>query len=291
MPDLVAVFGETGSGKTELAERWASERGAQLVNFDAFQMVRGFDIGTSTPTNKAAYEMLDILDPEESSGVGRFIADVHPILARAFEVGQDVVLVGGTGLYGRALTEEWADLRPLPDEGLREQLEARLAEHGLGDLLSELDAIAPGTVVDRQNPVRVRRALERALQEQPPVPNRLPPFRVYKVAPQWDVSVVDLRLAQRLEQMWTGGWIEEVAQILKQKVPLSAPAFRAIGYSAIASFLLDVRPEPEVKAEILLETRQYAKRQRTWLRKEPRLHWIPGSELGTVSWPSSMSGV
>lgn len=283
MPDLVAVYGETGSGKSDLAERWASQRDAHLINFDAFQMVRGFDIGTNKPKEPSRYELIDTLDPTEQYGVGRFIRDVLPILARAYQKGQDVVMVGGTGLYARALLDEWSDLRGAPDPDLRAELEANSLEQNV----AELRQLQPEATVDWMNPVRVRRALERLRSQDEPISFSLPAFRVVKIAPEWDVADLDRRLAQRLEGMLERGWVEEVEHLLTQ-FDASCPAFRAIGYSPIAQYLNQELSIDECRETIVLQTRQYAKRQRTWLRSEQGLVRIQAESLSTAPWPGEI---
>ncbi|MBZ0212587.1 MAG: (d)CMP kinase, partial [Nitrospirae bacterium] len=130
-PLLIAVMGPTGSGKSDLAEALADRLGARLINSDAFQVYRGMDIGTGKSPRKAEYDLMDILDPSEPYGVGRFVEDASRAATVAFDFGRAAILVGGTGLYARALTEGYADLAPAPDPDLR----ARLAQTPLAALV------------------------------------------------------------------------------------------------------------------------------------------------------------
>ncbi|MBL8047638.1 MAG: tRNA (adenosine(37)-N6)-dimethylallyltransferase MiaA [Chthonomonas sp.] len=282
MPTLVAIYGETGSGKSDLAERWASERSAVLINFDAFQMYRGFNIGTNKPADLAAYELIDHKDPTEQTGVGQFIREALPILEQAFAASRDVVMVGGTGLYARALLDQWSELKPAPTPELREQLEGKSREENL----QHLKSLDPNAQVDELNPVRVRRALERALTPGESFQFSLPGFKIIKVAPQWLTEILDERIAQRAKTMLANGWIEETEHLLASGLTTACPAFRAIGYIPIARFLSGLLSASELETEIVSQTRRYAKRQRTWLRGEQGLQWE--SELDRAAWPGQM---
>jgi tRNA dimethylallyltransferase len=275
-PRLIAVTGETASGKSSLAERLADETSALLVNADAFQVYRGFDIGTSKPSDKSRYALLDLKNPEEDFGVGEWIRLALPLLEEAFGEQRDVVLVGGTGFYIRALLEGWSDMHDAPDPKLRADLEARLGTEGIAPLLEELQKLDPSAAarVDPKNPVRVRRALEKALTPSEPFHFKLPDFQMKKVRIEWPTEELDARIAKRLTEMLDAGWIAEVEALLAQGVPLECPGFRAIGYISIAKFLQGEISEEDLITEIVLKTRQYAKRQRTWLRSEKNLQTL-----------------
>src|SRR5688572_23240532 len=124
-PFLLAVMGPTASGKTDLAEHLADETGAQLINADAFQVYKGFDIGTAKSVNANRYELIDIREPDESFGVGEFVQLANAELERLFAGGTSAIVVGGTGLYVRALFEEYEAMSGPPDPQLRADLEAR----------------------------------------------------------------------------------------------------------------------------------------------------------------------
>lgn len=264
-------MGPTGSGKSGLAESLAAETGARLVNADAFQVYRGLDIGTNKPADRQRYALLDIKEPEEDFGVGEWVRLALAELAAAWEARRNVVVVGGTGLYVRALMEEYSDLRPPPDPRLRRELENRERDEGLDSLRQELLGLEPRTAVDLANPTRVRRALERALGPKPADPVQLPPFRRVKLALDPDAAALDELLRSRVASMLGDGWVEEVAVLLDRGISPSAPAMRAIGYQCVVKILGGSILRDEAETEIFLATRQYAKRQRTWLRSEPAL--------------------
>lgn len=281
VPRLIAVMGPTGVGKTDLAERLARTLDAQLVNADAFLVYRGFDIGTNKPEQHDQYDLIDIREPEADFGVGEWATLALASIREAFDRGKDAIVVGGTGFYIRALFEEYQDLQPAPDPELRAQLESTLAEQGLAAMIEELRRLDPDSAatVDPQNPMRVRRALERAMSPKQAIAIKLPPAEVFKFAIDRDPEDLDRDLTKRVTRMWDRGWPEEVADILSRGTTMRAPAMRAIGYQSLVHFVEGKRTREETEAEIALATRQYAKRQRTWLRSEPRLQMLPVSSL------------
>ncbi len=270
-PFLLAVMGPTGSGKSAVAEAVAAETGALLVNADAFQVYRGLDIGTNKPVDRSLYRLIDVVGPTEDFGVGQWVGLALDELGAAFGKGRNVVVVGGTGLYVRALFEEYADMSAAPDPELRSSLMKREEVEGSATLVAQLRDIGAADGVDLANPVRVRRALERALGTSTRIEVRLPGFRKVKVALAPPVPLLDEELPRRVNRMWEAGWPEEVEGLLDSGVPESAPSFRAIGYQSVASFLRGRSARQETEAAIAQQTRRYAKRQRTWLRSEPLL--------------------
>lgn len=264
-------MGSTGSGKSDVAEAVADRLGAVIVSADAFQVYRGFDIGTNKPQDRSRYELLDICNPSEQFGVGEFIRRCGEVLESAWGKRQAVVVAGGTGLYVRALFEGYSDMVGPPDPEIREGLVRRESEEGAEALKMELMRLDPGTRVDLANPVRVRRALERILSPKDPVTVNLPPFRRFKFGLNTDPAGHGTALSTRLDSMVARGWIEEVEGLIKQGVREKDPAMRAIGYHSWNRYLSGATTLDEAKSEILTLTVQYAKRQRTWLRKEPDL--------------------
>ncbi|HRK23079.1 MAG TPA: tRNA (adenosine(37)-N6)-dimethylallyltransferase MiaA [Fimbriimonadaceae bacterium] len=272
-PILVSVMGPTASGKTDLAEALARELDAQLINADAFQVYRGLDIGTAKPSAPARYKLLDIKDPTENFGVGEFVELASVALAEAFEAKRNAILVGGTGLYIRALTEGYAEMRPPPDPELRRMLMEREASVGLEVLAQQLIQTGPELAArtDLRNPARVRRALERVLDPRPPLKVELPNFRQKKLALNPKVEIINARIDLRIRFMVQNGWVDEVRRLVGEGIPREAPGLRAIGYRGLYDHVRGVSSLEAALQAIGLETRQYAKRQRTWLRSEPNL--------------------
>ncbi len=260
-------MGPTGSGKSAVAEVLSEQLGAILINGDAFQVYRGFDIGTNKPENRHRYRLLDIKDPAEGYGVGQFILDAIEILDGAFKAGSTVVIVGGTGLYIRALFEEYKNLFPPPSPAFRKELNELSSEEVL-DKLAKLEIPLEG---DMLNPARAKRALERLSDNRPPLEFQLPPFQKLKIGLDPDPAVLAEILDVRTEEMMAKGWVDEVRHLLERGVPVNSPAFRAIGYAEISRFLNREFDFEQLAEQIRVQTRQYAKRQRSWLRSEPAL--------------------
>lgn len=278
-------MGPTASGKTELAERIADATGAQLISADAFQAYRRFDIGTAKPVDRSRYELIDILEPDDGFGVGDWVTRALAILHRLHSKGRSAIVVGGTGLYIRALFEQYAEMAPPPDPALRAELNRRREAEGLQALAAELQLQAPeiAAKTDLKNPLRVIRALERLASPREAVPIALPYRARAKIAIQTDPAQLATSIRHRLLAMMQSGFVDEVAGILASGVRVEAPAMRAIGYRTIADQLAGNLSGTEAFDRIEVETRQYAKRQRTWLRSEPRVHWLGGANPAALA--------
>ena len=279
-PVLVAVMGPTASGKTDLAEALAERLDAQLINGDAFQAYRGMDVGTAKPERKELYELLDIKQPNEPYGVGEFCSRARSILEGLWEHGRSAVVVGGTGLYLRALFEQYSDLMPEPDPELRQRLQQKLQAEGIDALLQELWEADPEAYkrVDHRNPVRVTRALERALDRRTASPVVLPPFVRHKFGLLRNKHDLLSRIEERTRRMVQNGWVQEVQALVAEGYGPGDPGFRAIGYVEFAGYLAGRTDLEEAIATAIAETRRFAKRQRTWLRSEPGLRHLDPTE-------------
>ncbi|MBW7927737.1 MAG: tRNA (adenosine(37)-N6)-dimethylallyltransferase MiaA [Fimbriimonadaceae bacterium] len=274
-PLLIAVMGPTGSGKSDLAEALADRIGACLINSDAFQVYRGLDIGTGKSPRKAEYALVDMLDPREQYGVGAFLKDAVEACAAAFAVCRPAIVVGGTGLYTRALTEGYEELAAPPDPALRMALAARPIE----DLVAELREKDPDLAdrTDVRNPVRVRRALERIASPSVKVTAKLPDCRVVKLGLVVDPVELGKKIESRTRTMMHNGWVAEVERLRDAGVRVGDPGMRAIGYQTIWDVIEGRTTREEAVQRIAQQTTAYAKRQRTWLRSEPRLNLIERS--------------
>lgn len=262
-------MGPTASGKTEVAEALADIADAQLINADAFQIYRGMDIGTAKPERVSDYKLLNIRNPSEGFGVGEYVALARQELTECWEAERSAVVVGGTGLYMRALFEEYADMSDAPDPELRSKLDQQTLEDLVTELVSLDKTIAMR--VDLQNRVRVQRAIERIYSPKPSLPVRLPPFQKCKYAVMRDSEETNERISLRVEKMMQRGWLNEVQRLLDAGYSAADPGFRALGYQALWRHLTGEIELKEAMATTIAETRRYAKRQRTWLRTEPNL--------------------
>jgi tRNA dimethylallyltransferase len=277
-------MGPTASGKTDLAEALAEDLGAQLINADAFQAYRGMDVGTAKPKRRELYRLLDIKNPNQSYGVGEFCALARTILEELWRERRSAVVVGGTGLYIRALCEQYSGLKPEPDAALRNRLQERLSEEGPERLLAELERLDPAAYarIDRRNPVRITRALERAMDYRPSETVEIPPFTRVKLGVSVNNSVLGERIEERTRQMVQNGWVQEVLALVRAGYGPGDPGFRAIGYGELASYLAGATDLEGAIATTIAETRRYAKRQRTWLRSEPGLRQLDPTAAGLL---------
>lgn len=276
-------MGPTASGKSDLAERLATGLDAELINADAFQVYRGLNIGTAKPEQCDRYHLIDIKSPRDNFGVGEFVRLARDLLEKFFQSGRNVIVVGGTGLYVRALFEQYGDLAEAPDPNLR----AEISEMDIEEVRSRLVEIAPDVTreIDMQNPVRVRRALERALGPASRMAMHIPPFTKVKLGIVPNVHITESRIGQRAALMVQNGWTDEVKQLLANGFGPDDPGFRAIGYRAIASHVQGKIELEEAIATTIADTKRYAKRQRSWLRSEPNLKLIdPLGDVLTDAW-------
>ena len=286
-PPAVVILGPTATGKTALgiALAEALPEGGEIVNADALQVYRGLDIGTAKPTAeqraRVPHHLLDILDPTERYSAGEFARRAREAIDAVRERGRRPLVVGGSGLYLRALLE---GISPVPegDPEVRSTLRGRLDQEGLGSLRRELEEVDPATAgrLDPGDTQRTLRALEVAqvsgvplsewLARRPYGRDRLDAVRVGLTLPR---ALLYDAIEQRVAQMVRRGWVDEVARLLDRGLSPSAPGFQAIGYRQLARHLREGTPLDEEVAEIVRATRRYAKRQSTWFRKEPGIRW------------------
>lgn len=286
-PPVVTILGPTATGKTALgiALAEALPEGGEIINADALQVYRGLDIGTAKPTPeeraRVPHHLVDILDPAERYSAGQFARLAREAIADIRSRGRRPIVVGGSGLYLRALLE---GISPVPrgNPEVRARLRRRLDDEGLDALRRELEYTDPATAgrLDPGDTQRILRALEVAevsgvplsewLARQPYGENRLDAVRVGLTLPR---SLLYDAIEQRVVRMMENGWVDEVARLLDRGLSPSAPAFQAIGYRQLARHLREGTPLDEETVKIVRATRRYAKRQSTWFRKEPGIHW------------------
>jgi tRNA dimethylallyltransferase len=282
----VVIAGATATGKTALGIALAQRLpGAEIVSADSRQVYRGMDIGTAkaTAAERAAvvHHGLDLVDPDE-----RFTAADYRAAARASLAGvsrRDGIglLVGGTGLYLRTVARGLPLDRGGSDASVRAELEARLARDGLGPLVEELEARDPtgASTVDRRNPRRVVRALERVLVSgtaAPPAPEGYPgPITWLGLALERDEH--RRRIRRRVDEQFERGLLAEAAQ-LRERFPEDLPAFSAMGYREAFDVLAGRATLEQASSVDAMRTWAYARRQRTWFRSEPDIDWIAAGE-------------
>jgi tRNA dimethylallyltransferase len=287
----IFLLGATAVGKSSVALEMARARGAAILTLDAMQVYREADIGVSKPSAAERAEIphggLDLADFGEVFDVARYVEQATAFLAEQAAAGRPVIIVGGTGFYFRALTQGLCDAPPMSPE-LREELGA-LSTRELRARLERVDAPMLERL-DGENPRRLMRAIAvmemtgRSLAawqaETPPPPVR--EFRAFWLQrPKWEL---DRRIAARVDAMFAAGWVDEVRGLIARHGAEKVMAFPGIGYREIAEALA-AEPGGDgsgAKRSIITATRQYAKRQLTWFRREPKLEAVTLSSAATV---------
>lgn len=280
------LTGPTASGKTMLSIRLAKEYDCEIVCMDSMQIYRGMNIGTAKPTEEEMagipHHMLDVADPVEAFSVARYQELAEECIADIHARGKRALLVGGTGLYLRALRQPMAMGDVSADEGVRAELEALAAEEGGKQRLHDmLEAVDPETAA-RLHLNDVRRAV-RALEVHrlTGVPfSKQPQLQtesrfVYRVASlTMDRALLYARIEKRVDQMIGQGLVDEVRGLLDSGVPADCQAMKAIGYKEIVPYIRGESTWEETDYLLKLNTRHYAKRQLTWMRREEDVCWV-----------------
>lgn len=280
------LTGPTASGKTALSIRLAKEYDCEIVCMDSMQIYRGMNIGTAKPTEEEMagipHHMLDVADPVEAFSVARYQGLAEECIADIHARGKRALLVGGTGLYLRALRQPMAMGDVSADEGIRAELEALAAEEGGKQRLHDmLEAVDPETAA-RLHLNDVRRAV-RALEvyRLTGVPfSKQPQLQTesrfaYRVASlTMDRALLYGRIEKRVDQMIGQGLVDEVRGLLDSGVPADCQAMKAIGYKEIVPYIRGESTWEETDYLLKLNTRHYAKRQLTWMRREEDVCWV-----------------
>lgn len=280
------VAGATATGKTALAVTLAGEiPGAEIVSADSRQVYRGMDVATAKPTPDqlaaAPHHCLDLVDPDEPFTAAHYQRAAMAALADIAGRGGIALLVGGTGLYLRAVGRGLPLDQDDTDPGLRAILDDRYEHDGLAGLAAELEAIDPvgARSIDLRNPRRVIRALERAQvtgSAAPPAPRGYPAAQLW-LGPSIDPASHRARIEQRIREHFGGGLLAE-AMVLRDRYPEDLPAFSAMGYREAFDVLAGRRSIDDAIAVDAARTRAYARRQRAWFRSEPAVEWLPMGE-------------
>jgi len=288
LPPALYLMGPTASGKTDLAVYLAEYHGFEIISVDSALIYRGMDIGTAKPDAatlaRAPHRLIDICDPSESYSVARFRHDALEAMAEITRAGRIPLLVGGTMLYFRALSE---GLSPLPsaDPQLRVKLEQEVAEQGLEAMHQRLQQVDPESAarIHPNDPQRITRALEvfelsgRSMSELYKEQQALElPYQIRKLAVSpLERSILHERIAQRFQSMMQQGFMDEVkALYARGDLSLDLPSIRAVGYRQAWMHLQGQYDQQMMLEKAIVATRQLAKRQYTWLRSEKELVWL-----------------
>jgi tRNA dimethylallyltransferase len=286
MPRLVAIVGPTATGKSALGIALAERFGGEIVSCDSTAVYRGFDIGTDkVPAGERrgiAHHLVDVADPREEYSAARYAREAAAAIRDITRRGKLPILVGGTGLYYRALTRGFFP-GPGRDAALRSRLERIAARRGADRLhrwLSRVDSAAGLRILPRDLK-RIVRALEVYLLTGRPITAHF--ADTVPAIPEYDVIAFALaipagetaeRVARRVDEQFARGLMDEIRSLLAAGVPESAHPFSGLVYRQALEYLHGVRGERETRELIVRENRRYARRQLIWFRKEPNLRWI-----------------
>lgn len=280
------ITGPTASGKTALSLRLAQAHNCEIVCMDSMQIYRGMDIGTAKPTpeeqSQAVHHMLDVADPDESFSVMRYQHMAEDVIREIQARGKRALLVGGTGLYLRALRHPMVMGTIGGNEEIRQRLEAIAStEAGKQQLHDQLEQVDPETAARLHlNDVRrIVRALEvyeltgLPFSKQPAVEEPAAfPYRV--VTLDMDRALLYQRVEQRVDAMMEQGLVDEVRRLREAGIPDDAQAMKGLGYKELLPYLRGEYSLEKAIYEIKLGTRHYAKRQLTWMRREEDVLWV-----------------
>ena len=283
-PVLLTIAGPTAVGKTTVCVQLAWQLGTEVVSADSRQFFRELSIGTAKPTptemQGVPHHFIDSHRITEDYSAGRFATDCHVILTELFQKYPIVILTGGSGLYVQAVTDGLDELPSVPPV-VRAQLHAELAAHGLPHLVAELATTDPvaHARIDQQNPQRIVRALEITRATGRPFssfhttgpPPENPLFRNVKVALTREREELYQRINLRVEHMLAAGLLDEVRGLLPYR---HHHALQTVGYQEIFGYLDGDYDWAEAVRLLQRNTRRYAKRQLTWLRRDPGYAWV-----------------
>ena len=285
---VICVVGPTATGKTKMGVALAKRFGGEVVSVDSMQIYRGMTIGTAAPTAEemdgVRHHMVAIADPAESWSVARFTEQADLCIGDILRRGGRPVLVGGTGLYLDSILSGRTFAPGHSGGEIRKSLQAELAREGIESLYRQLREIDPETAA--RLPIRDEKRILRALEVYRETGETLtvhdartrlrpPKYRACTIGLTFrDRADLYARIDRRVDTMVERGLLREVETLLQTGLPETATALQAIGYKQFLSVYRGDTPVSEAVAEVKLRSRQYAKRQLTWLRRKDDIHWL-----------------
>ena len=293
---MVAVVGPTATGKTALAVALAQRIGGEVVNADSMQLYRGMDIGTAKPdlAERAGipHHLLDLWHVREPASVAEYRRRARAEIDRLRASGIVPLLVGGSGLYVRAVLDE-LDF-PGTDPAVRARLEGELAADGAPALHARLAAVDPAAAaaVLPSNGRRLVRALEVVELTGGPfratLPEPRPHYSAVVVGLDRDPEELDTRVAARVDRMWQRGFVDEVAALAADGLRDGPTASRALGYAQVLAQLDGVLDPDDARERTAAATRRFVRRQRSWFRRDPALTWLDAARPDLLDAATSM---
>ncbi|WP_350257586.1 tRNA (adenosine(37)-N6)-dimethylallyltransferase MiaA [Scrofimicrobium sp. R131] len=286
---MIAVVGQTASGKTDLGLLLAERLGGTVVNADSMQLYRGLEIGTAkTPVDQRRgipHLLFDVLEIEQEASVARYQQEARQAVSQLLAEGRTPIVVGGSGLYVRALLDRFEF--PGTDPEVRSRLEERCQQEGPGALHAELSRVDPAAAaqIHPHNARRIIRALEVIELTGAPYSAQLPDGKYFfeptvQVAIRWDYDQLDRRINERTREMFAdGGIVEETRALLDSGRHFGKTAARATGYAQALAVLRSELTVPEAIEQVSLLTRQLARRQMKWFKRDERIRWLNPGQL------------
>jgi tRNA dimethylallyltransferase len=281
---LIVICGATATGKSDLAVTLAQQIDAEIINADSMQLYKGMDIGTAKITVQErkgiAHHLLDLLEVTEDANVAWYQQQARNTIAEIHDRGKNAVIVGGTGLYIKAILDELNF--PDTDPVVRAELELEFATKGIAPLFERLERLDPAAAlaIDKANSRRVIRALEVIKITGKPFTANLPREESsrYPNAQQFglvmDRDALSAKISTRVDRMWEQGFVGEAEKLIAAGITNGVTAQRALGYAQIIAQIEGKVSEEEAKEETKRATRQYARRQETWFSRDERITWI-----------------
>ncbi len=282
LKDVIILLGPTSVGKTRVSIKIARALKTEIISADSMQIYKGMDIGTAKPYREelliVRHHMIDIVEPSERYSVGRFVEEVVPVIEHLLSNRKIPLIVGGTGLYIKALTRGLFSA-PEADEELRRELK-RQEQQAPGSLYKKLMELDPEKAreLNPRDLRRIIRALEVIFKAEHPISDLQKeltsplPYNFTKIGLTRNRKELYRMIELRVEEMFRQGLVEEVKRLL-EKTPSETP-LQAIGYKEVVEYLEGKKSLEETIHLIKRATRRYAKRQFTWFRKEPGIQWV-----------------
>ena len=281
---LIVICGATATGKSDLAVSLAQSLDAEVINADSMQLYKGMDIGTAKITTDERkgipHHLLDLLDVNQDANVAWYQERARAVVSEIHGRNKDAIIVGGTGLYIKAILDELNF--PDTDPVVRAELELEFATKGIGPLFERLEKLDPAAAlaIDKANSRRVIRALEVIKITGKPFTANLPREESsrYPFAQQFglvmDRDTLSKRISTRVDRMWEQGLVQEAQTLLQAGIMQGTTAQRALGYAQVIAQIEGKVSEEEAQEETKRATRQYARRQETWFSRDDRITWI-----------------
>ena len=281
---LIVICGATATGKSDLSVSLAQKIDAEIINADSMQLYKGMDIGTAKISTEEQqgipHHMLDLLEVNQDANVAWYQDKARSVVSDIHARGKDAIIVGGTGLYIKAILDELNF--PDTDPVVRAELELEFATKGIAPLFERLEKLDPAAAlaIDKANSRRVIRALEVIKITGKPFTANLPreessryPY-VKQFGLVMDRDTLSERISLRVDRMWEKGFVQEVEKLLTAGIMQGTTAQRALGYAQVIAQIEGKVTQEEAQEETKRATRQYARRQETWFSRDERITWI-----------------